>query len=140
MRPEGGLEVEVVSTEREGLLAEPRLRIELLCRRGASDASCRTVDTRCIRGGSGEFARKELMDDACEAILRGTMNPYRSTSPPWRSSQSSIPPASSLASRTKALSLLLYAEPVCDGTRSDATPFVRISGTSLDCDADLDPL
>ena len=141
MTAEAARELEGVSAERAGLLVDALLLLIVLrCLRGVSDASCRSVDTRCIRGGSGEIARNEFTDDACEATLRGTMKPYRSTSPPLRSSQSSIPPASSVSSRTTALFLLLLAVPECDGTRSDATPLTWLPGAPLDCEAVLDPL
>lgn len=141
MTAEGARELEGVWADRAGLLVDALLfLIVLRCLRGVSDASCRTVETRCSRGGSGELARNEFADEACEAGLRGTINPYRSTSPPLRCSQSSIPPASSVSSRTTALFLLLLAVPVCDGTRSDAAPLMWLSGASLDREAVLDPL
>lgn len=141
MTAEGARELEGVWAERAGLLVDALLLLIVLrCLRGVSDASCRTVDTRCSRGGSGVLALNEFADDSCEAGLRGTMKPYRSTSPPLRSSQSSIPPASSVSSRSTALFLLLLAVPVCDGTRSDAAPLTWLSGAFLDREAVLDPL
>lgn len=47
----------------------------LRCALGASEASRRSVDTRCKRGGSGDVERDELGNGPREARLRGTMKP-----------------------------------------------------------------
>ena len=72
-----GLDDEGVSAERAGLLAKGVLLplIVLRCLLGASEAICRTVDIRCIRGGSGDLAWSELRDEAREDGLRRTMKP-----------------------------------------------------------------
>ena len=54
---------------------------------GVSDANCNTVETLCGGLGSGV--------PGLEGSRFTLINPYRSTSPPRTSSQSSIPPASS---------------------------------------------
>lgn len=55
--------------------------------RGASDANCKTVET--LWGGRGSGV------PGLELFRRMSMKPYRSTSFPSTSSQSSMPPASS---------------------------------------------
>ena len=72
-----GLEDEGVSADRARLWADRVFlrRIVLRCLLGASEATCSSVDTRCIRGGSGDLAEVEFRDEACEDGLRGTMKP-----------------------------------------------------------------
>jgi len=69
--------------------------------------------------------------------LRGTMNPYRSTSPPLKSSQSSIPPASSFPSRTRLFSVLSILDPEVDGTESNDDPFAVIFGILFEWEGSL---
>ena len=61
-----GLDDEDVSAERAGLLAGWVFLplIVLRCLLGASEATCRSVDIRCIRGGSGDLAWLESSDEA----------------------------------------------------------------------------
>ncbi len=72
-----GLDDEGVSTERAGLVAVGALLLLMVlrCLLGASEAACRSVDIRCMRGGSGDLAWLDFRDDACEDGLRGTMKP-----------------------------------------------------------------
>jgi hypothetical protein len=69
-------------------------------RLGSSDSSCSVVVTRCIRGSSGPSRPSPLDFDL---VFLGMMNPYRSTSAPSRSAQSSSPPAVSVGSLTITL-------------------------------------
>ena len=66
-----------VSAELAGLLADVVLLplIVLRCLLGASEAACRSVDVRCMRGVSGDLAWSEVRDEVCEDGLRGTMKP-----------------------------------------------------------------
>lgn len=66
-----------VSAERVGLLFNAVfLPLSVLrCLLGAFEAACKSVDIRCIRGGSGDLTRSEAKDEVCEVGLRGTMKP-----------------------------------------------------------------
>ena len=77
MTVDAGLDDEGVSAERVGLLPKGGFLplIVLRCLLGASEAICRTVDMRCIRGKSGDLARSELRDEPREDGLRRTMKP-----------------------------------------------------------------
>ena len=46
---------------------------------GASDASFKSVETRCIRGGCGEVGRRESAESVGDVSALGTMKPYLSS-------------------------------------------------------------
>jgi hypothetical protein len=95
---------------------------------GSSDNSCSVVVTRCMRGMSGPS-----MPSPFDLVFLGMMKPYRSTSPPSRSAQSSSPPAASVGSLMMTLPCRELINELVSSLPSAATeePFAGVFVTPL---------